>query len=61
MKERQKCLVLLSKNVFPATGAAPFDGFVAVEGNRIAAVGPRAEADEWVKRPPRCWNLATGW
>lgn len=39
MTERQKCLVLLSKNVFTAAGQAPFDGFVAVEGNKIAAVG----------------------
>ena len=37
MTERQKCLVLLSKNVFTAAGQAPFDGFVAVEGNKIAA------------------------
>lgn len=57
MKERQKCLVLLSKNVFPATGEAPFDGFVAVEGNRIAAVGPRAEAGEWVEKATQVLEL----
>ena len=50
MTERQKCLVLLSKNVFTAAEQAPFDGFVAVEGNKIAAVGPRAQSDEWVNR-----------
>ena len=32
---RETKLVLLSKNVFPATGTEPFDGFVAVEGNKI--------------------------
>ena len=57
MKERQKCLVLLSKNVFTATGEAPFDGFVAVEGNRIAAVGPRAEAGEWVDKATQVLEL----
>ena len=46
---RETKLVLLSKNVFPATGTEPFDGFVAVEGNKIAAVGPRAEAASWME------------
>lgn len=44
---RDTKLVLLSKNIFPATGEGPFDGFVAVVGNKIAAVGPRAEAGAW--------------
>lgn len=57
MTERQKCLVLLSKNVFTATGEAPFDGFVAIEGNKIAAVGPRAQADEWVKKATQVLEL----
>lgn len=46
---RETKLVLLSKNVFPATGAEPFDGFVAVEGNKIAAVGSLAEAASWME------------
>ena len=57
MTERQKCLVLLSKNVFTAAGQAPFDGFVAVEGNKIAAVGPRAQADEWVNKATQVLEL----
>ena len=48
-KTRETKLVLLSKNIFPATGADTFDGFVAVEGNKIAAVGPRAEAASWLE------------
>ena len=48
-KTRETTLVLLSKNIFPATGADTFDGFVAVEGNKIAAVGPRAEAASWLE------------
>ena len=49
MAKRDTKLVLLSQNIFPATGGAPFDGFVAVEGDRIAAVGPRAEAGAWTE------------
>lgn len=48
-KTRETKLVLLSKNIFPATGADAFDGFVALEGNKIAAVGPRAEAGPWME------------
>lgn len=45
---RDTKIVLLSKNIFPATGEGPFDGFVAVEGNKIAAIGPQAEAGAWI-------------
>ena len=48
-KTRETKLVLLSKNIFPATGADAFDGFVAVEGNKIAAVGLRVEAGPWME------------
>lgn len=55
--EREELLVLLSNNIFKATGEKPFDGFLAVEGNRIAAVGPRSESDFWVKKAKRVINL----
>lgn len=48
-QNRDTCLVLLSKNIFTATHTEPFDGFVAVQGNRIAAVGPRAQAQSWTQ------------
>ena len=31
----QNRLVLLSRNIFTATGDTPFDGFIAIEGNKI--------------------------
>ena len=40
-------VVILSRNVFPATGAAAFDGFVAVEGGIIKAVGGASEAGRY--------------
>ena len=43
----QNRLVLLSRNIFTATGDTPFDGFIAIEGNKIAAVGSREEAGRW--------------
>ena len=35
--------VLTSKSVFTGTGDLPFEGFVAVRGNRIEAVGAKCE------------------
>lgn len=49
VQTRNTNLVLLSRNVFSATGGAPFDGFVAIKGNKIAAVGPREEAAQWLE------------
>ena len=43
----QNRLVLLSRNIFTATGDTQFDGFIAIEGNKIAAVGSREEAGRW--------------
>lgn len=57
MTKRNDCMVLLSNNVFTATGQDPFSGFVAIEGDRIAAVGPRAEAGEWVNKANRVLEL----
>jgi predicted amidohydrolase YtcJ len=53
MAERPDRLVILSRNVFDATGAEPLDGFVATDGNRIMAVGERAGADDYVRDATR--------
>lgn len=45
--ERDTNLVLLSKNIFTATAMDPVDGFVAIQGNKIAAVGPRNQWKQW--------------
>ncbi|NLG91989.1 MAG: amidohydrolase family protein [Clostridiales bacterium] len=51
--EREEFLVLLSKNIFTATKEKPLDGFLVVKGNRICAIGPRSEAESWVKQAKR--------
>lgn len=43
-------LVLLSRNVFDATGADAFDGFVAIKGNKIEAVGLHSEAEPYLAK-----------
>ena len=53
MAKRPDRLVILSRNVFDATGAEAFDGFVATEGNRIAKVGRRSEAASYVNGATR--------
>lgn len=53
MRERPDKLVLLSKSVFTAVDEAPFDGFIAIEGNRIQKVGPRTQADPYICRAHR--------
>lgn len=40
--------VLTSKSVFTGTEDQPFEGFVAVRGNRIEAVGSAGEADSFL-------------
>lgn len=40
-------IVILSRNVFPATGKPAFDGFVAIEGGIIKAVGNSSEATRY--------------
>lgn len=63
--------VLTSKSVFTGTGDLPFEGFLAVRGNRIEAVGTKCEVasyltradevvdlgDRTVMRPDRCAYL----
>lgn len=46
-------IVILSRNVFPATGTGTFDGFVAITDNIIEAVGPREEAGAFVEGAER--------
>ena len=53
MGERDEKLVVLSRCVFPATGATAFDGFVATEGNRIVAVGPRDGTERYIRDATR--------
>ena len=40
--------VLTSKSVFTGTGDLPFEGFVAVRGNRIEAVGTKCEVTSYL-------------
>ena len=53
MARRRDRLVILSRNVFDATGAEAFDGFIATEGNRIARVGRRSEAGAYMRKATR--------
>ncbi|WP_444641552.1 amidohydrolase [Caproiciproducens sp. R1] len=57
MKEREDCLLLLSDCVFPSIGQQPISGFVAIEGNRIAAVGPKSESGPWKKKANQLLDL----
>lgn len=56
MGQRDERLVVLSRCVFPATGARAFDGFVATEGNRIVAVGPRGGAERYIRDATRVFD-----
>lgn len=40
----ERSLVLLSRSVFTGLSDEPMDGFVAIRGNRIEAVGPASQA-----------------
>lgn len=53
MGQRDERFVVLSRCVFPATGARALDGFVATEGNRIVAVGPRGGAERYIRDATR--------
>ena len=41
-------IVIKSSCIFDSVGDQPFEGFVAVKGNRIAATGPSEDADKWI-------------
>lgn len=49
--------VLTSKSVFTGTGDLPFEGFVAVRGNRIEAVGAKCEAASYLTQADEVVDL----
>ena len=51
--------VLTSKSVFTGTGDLPFEGFVAVRGNRIEAVGTKCEVASYLTQADEVVDLAT--
>lgn len=52
------CLtVLTSKSVFTGTGDLPFEGFVAVRGNRIEAVGTKCEVASYLTQADEVVDL----
>lgn len=53
---REDCLVLVSNLIFNGEGA-PFKGFVAIQQNRIAAVGTSSEAAPWLAKATRVIEL----
>lgn len=57
MTESSHCIVLLSKNIFPAVSQEVMDGFVAIRGNTIAAVGPREAAAPWIAESAQVLDL----
>lgn len=57
MTDSSHCIVLLSKNIFPAVSREVMDGFVAIRGNTIAAVGPREEAAPWMAESTQVLDL----
>jgi predicted amidohydrolase YtcJ len=40
-------LILKSKTIFTATAQRPIDGFIAIKGNKILAVGTKDEFNDW--------------
>ena len=49
--------VLTSKSVFTGTGDLPFEGFVAVRGNRIEAVGTKCEVTSYLTQADEVVDL----
>lgn len=50
-------MILLSKTVFTGTSMEPMDGFVAIEGNKIKAVGTREESRAWIEKDSEVIDL----
>lgn len=50
-------MILLSKTIFTGIGKEPIDGFVAIEGKKIKAVGPREESREWIEKDSEVIDL----
>lgn len=59
MFDRRERLVVISRNVFDGTGRDAFDGFVATEGRKIVAVGPRDEAESYAAQAARIIDAGT--
>jgi len=49
--------LLVSRNIFTATENLPFDGYVAIQGNRISSVGTRDEIHRWCNDATRIYDL----
>lgn len=50
-------MILLSKTIFTGTSMEPMDGFVAIEGNKIKAVGTREESRAWIEKDSEVIDL----
>lgn len=56
-QQREKCLVLLSNNIFTAVNKEVKSGFVVIEGNKIVAVGSKEEAKPWIEKSTKVIDL----
>ena len=55
-------LVIKSNAIFDSVSDEPFSGFVAIKGNKIAAVGKNMEdAAQYIGRTQRCMITRTSW
>ena len=43
-----RTLVLLSRSIFTGLSDDPFDGYIAIRGNRIESVGPAGQAEAYL-------------
>lgn len=55
----ERSLVLLSRSVFTGLDDRPMDGFVAIRGNRIEAVGPAADSGPFVESADEVRDMGT--
>lgn len=55
----KRSLVLLSRSVFTGLDDHPMDGFVAIHGNRIKAVGPAADSGPFVESADEVRDMGT--
>ena len=55
----KRSLVLLSRSVFTGLDDHPMDGFVAIRGNRIEAVGPAADSGPFVESADEVRDMGT--
>ena len=55
----KRSLVLLSRSVFTGLDDRPMDGFVAIRGNRIEAVGPAADSGSFVESADEVRDMGT--